>query len=147
MVFIWGQCVIRKSGDTNQSNNIQNSIFKITSRLPGANELMAARITNLTIEHVTLVAIIGATKLVFPHLFNSLQLIWGSSILNSLRPRDAIWQRSGSPLAQVMACCLMAPSHYLNQCWLIIDKVEWHSSKGKFTRDTSGINHSNYLEN
>ena len=28
---------------------------------------------------------------------------------------DAIWQqRSGSTLAQVMACCLMAPSHYLS---------------------------------
>ena len=33
---------------------------------------------------------------------------------------DAIWrQRSGSILAKVMAC-LRAPSHYLNQCWLII---------------------------
>ena len=65
-----------------------------------------------------------------------------------LGPSDAIWrQRSGSPLAQVMACCLTAPSHYLNQCWLIISKVEWHSSKGKFTRDTSAINHWNYLEN
>ena len=48
---------------------------------------------------------------------------------NSLRPSDAIWRhRSGSTLAQVMACCLTAPSHYLNQCWLIISKVEWHSS-------------------
>ena len=29
---------------------------------------------------------------------------------------DTIWrQRSGSTLVQVMACCLMAPSHYLNQ--------------------------------
>ena len=28
-------------------------------------------------------------------------------------------QGSRSTLAQVMACCLMAPSHYLNQCWLI----------------------------
>ena len=28
--------------------------------------------------------------------------------------------RSGSTLAQVMACCLMAPSHYPNKCWLII---------------------------
>ena len=34
---------------------------------------------------------------------------------------------SGSTLAQEMACCLMAPSHYLNQCWLI-SEVEWHSS-------------------
>ena len=55
---------------------------------------------------------------------------------------DAIWrQRSGSTLAQVMACCLTAPSHYLNQCWLIISKVEWHLSKCNFTRDTSAINH------
>ena len=39
--------------------------------------------------------------------------------LNSLRPSDAIWRHtSGSTLAQVMACCLTAPSHYLNQCWL-----------------------------
>ena len=28
-------------------------------------------------------------------------------------------QKSGSTLAQVMAWCLMAPSHYLNQWWLI----------------------------
>ena len=43
---------------------------------------------------------------------------------NPLRPSDAIWRhRSGSALFHVMACCLMAPSHYLNQCWLIIRKV------------------------
>ena len=43
--------------------------------------------------------------------------------INSLWPNGAIWrQRSESTLAQVMACCLMAPSHYLNQCWLIIRK-------------------------
>ena len=46
-----------------------------------------------------------------------------------------------------MACCLTAPGHYLNQCWLIISKVEWHSSKGNFTRDTSAINHWDYLTN
>ena len=68
--------------------------------------------------------------------------------INSLGPSDTIWrQRSGSTLAKVMAWCLMAPSHYLNQCWLIISKVKWHSSKGEFTRDTSAINHWNYLEN
>ena len=54
----------------------------------------------------------------------------GADHLNSLWPSDAIWrQRSGSTLAQVMACCLTAPSHYLNQCWLIISKVQWHSSE------------------
>ena len=50
--------------------------------------------------------------------------------LNSLGPSDAIWRwRSWSTLVQVMACCLTAPSHYLNQCWLIISKVLWHSSE------------------
>ena len=58
--------------------------------------------------------------------------------INLLGPNDAIWrQRSGSTLAQVMACCLTAPSHNLNQCWLIISKVLWHSSEGNFLRDTS----------
>ena len=57
--------------------------------------------------------------------------------VNSLRPSDAIWrQRSGSTLAQVMACCLTAPSHYLNQCWFIISKVLWHPSEDNFVRDT-----------
>ena len=46
-----------------------------------------------------------------------------------------------------MACCPTAPSHYLNQCWLIISKVQRHSSQGNFTIDTSAINHWNYLEN
>ena len=47
----------------------------------------------------------------------------------------AIWrQRSGSTFAQVMACCLTAPSHYLNQCRLIISEVQWHSYQGNFTK-------------
>ena len=33
-------------------------------------------------------------------------------------------ERSGSTLAQAMACCLMAPSHYLNQCWFILISEE-----------------------
>ena len=45
-----------------------------------------------------------------------------------------------------MACCLMAPSHYLNQFWLIISKVWWHSSKDNFTAGISAINHCNWLE-
>ena len=32
-----------------------------------------------------------------------------------------------------MACCLTAPSHYLNQCWLPICVVLWHSSESNFT--------------
>ena len=52
----------------------------------------------------------------------------GLSALNTLWPSDAMWrQRSWTTLAQVMACCLMAPSHYLNQCWLMISEMLWHS--------------------
>ena len=50
---------------------------------------------------------------------------------NPLWPNDVIWHhRIWSTLFQIMACCLMAPSHYLNQCWLIISDVFWHSPQG-----------------
>ena len=54
--------------------------------------------------------------------------------IKSLWPSDAIWRHiSGSTLAQEMAC-LTAPSHYMNQCCLIISKVPWHSSEGIIIR-------------
>ena len=50
------------------------------------------------------------------------------SAYEGLLTHCGLWrQRSGSTLAQVMVCCLMAPSHYLNQCWLIISEVQCHS--------------------
>ena len=69
-------------------------------------------------------------------LFNKMHLE------NSLGPSDAIWwHKSGSTLAQAMACCLMAPNHYLHQCWLITSMVQWQSPKGYFTLNTSAINY------
>ena len=61
-------------------------------------------------------------------LFKVFRSVQGEYImLNTLWPSDAIWQcRSGSTLAQIMAYCFMAPSHYLNQCWLNIKGVLWH---------------------
>ena len=60
--------------------------------------------------------------------------------VNPVWPNNAIWQhRSGSTLAQVMACCLGAPSHYLNQCWLIISEVLWHSPRANFTGNAQAI--------
>ena len=53
---------------------------------------------------------------------------------NSLWSNDAIWWHiSGSALAQVIACCLTAPSHYLIQCWLLISEVLWNSPDSNFT--------------
>ena len=56
--------------------------------------------------------------------------------INPLGPSYTTWQhRSGSTSTQVMICCLTAPSHYLNQCWLI-----------NLTRDTTATNHLNKLK-
>ena len=42
-------------------------------------------------------------------------------VLLHIEASDAIWcQRTFLTLVQIMACCLMAPSHHLNQCWLIL---------------------------
>ena len=68
--------------------------------------------------------------------------------LNSLGPSDAIWRwRSWSTLVQVMAYCLTAPSHYLNQCWLIISKVLWHSSEDIIIRRFEDTNQLSKIEN
>ena len=64
---------------------------------------------------------------------NSLRVHWA----NSLWPNDAIWHhRIGSKLAQVMVCCLTAPSHCMNQCWRLISEVLWHSPENNFTSCT-----------
>ena len=66
---------------------------------------------------------------------------WGRWV-NSLWPSDAIWQKgSRSTLVQTMACCLTAPSQYLNQCWLIIKNDQWCSSEGNFAWDVIAISH------
>ena len=63
-------------------------------------------------------------------------------------PGDAIWWHgTRSTLAQVMACCLMAPSHYLNQCWLSILEVPWHSSGCIIIRRSEETNQWNKNEN
>ena len=52
--------------------------------------------------------------------------------VNSSRPSEVLWHhRSGSTLAHVMACCLMAPSYHLKQCWFT-KFVLLHSSESNF---------------
>ena len=46
-----------------------------------------------------------------------------------------------------MACCLMAPSHYLNQCWLFFNEILWYSTKGSFTGKPQNIYPWNEFEN
>ena len=61
-------------------------------------------------------------------LYNS---VWSSDTVR----RHRIWLA----LVQAMACCLTAPSHYLNQCWLMINEVLWHSPEINFTGNTQDI--------
>ena len=54
--------------------------------------------------------------------------------VNPLWPSDTIWWHwSRYTLAQLLACCLMAPSHYQNQRWVFVLGVLWHSSESNFT--------------
>ena len=51
--------------------------------------------------------------------------VWSAPnvLINSLWPSDAIWRRWIRPaFSGVMACRLTAPRHYLNQCWLVINR-------------------------
>ena len=57
------------------------------------------------------------------------------------------WHRSASTLALVMAWCQTAQSHYLNQYWVIITKIQWHPTDDSFTRDPPVANHWNEFEN
>ena len=50
-------------------------------------------------------------------------------------------------LAQIMAWYLMAPSHYLHQCWFIIRGVLWDSYESCFVGSALDMNMSNELAN
>ena len=59
----------------------------------------------------------------------------GVTVVNSSPPSPAYMrQETGSALVQVMACRLTAPSHYLNQYWLIVNwtlmnKFQWYFNR------------------
>ena len=56
--------------------------------------------------------------------------------INSLWNSEAIWRRGPcSTVFQIMACCLTAPSHYLNPWWLITTGVLCHPLKSNSTEN------------
>ena len=65
------------------------------------------------------------------------------NIFNSLWPSDAIWrQRSGSwrhMATEVWVNTGSGNGLLPDGSWLILGKVQWHSSDGSFIRDTSAI--------
>ena len=66
------------------------------------------------------------------YLINSLTHWWPSDTISHYR--------YGSTLVQVMACCLTAPSHYLNQWYLLA--YSW----SKFTENVADITHHKFLK-
>ena len=48
-------------------------------------------------------------------------------------------KKSLSTLAQMIACCLMAPNHYLNQCWRKTSEALWHSLEVNFPENSHDI--------
>ena len=122
--------------------------LKFPFNLPGANELRVNDVYWLDWwqQAVTWINVdLSSVRSSDIHLWASLQeipqssiteIIWkfkylkfhsnfpgDSELINSLWPSDTIWrQRSGSTLAQVMACCPTAPSHYLQEPMLTYHK-------------------------
>ena len=74
----------------------------------------------------------------FRFLFCPINLLW---------PSDAKWHwGSWSTLVQAFAWCLTAPSHYLNQSWLGINEILWHSFQGNIYMSTQDIKPQVVLE-
>ena len=58
-------------------------------------------------------------------------IIWLWWVFILFWPSDIMWwHKTVSTLVQVMAWCLMAPSHCLNQCWLNINDIHLHPPDG-----------------
>ena len=76
-------------------------------------------------------------------------MIWfNEKLINYLGPGETIWwHRFRSTLALVMVWCLTAPSHCLDQCWLIINEDCWHLAEGNFTETVLDISQYKVFKN
>ena len=106
----WGDIRRWRAGDI-------SSVFGSRWELPGWNWLCQSSVFKLTLS----LPIMGIGRCVSSPDGGELTTDPALANITSLWPSDAIWRhRSESTLGQVMAYCLTTPSHYLNQCWLII---------------------------
>ena len=62
------------------------------------------------------------------------------SMVFTLWLSEAIWhQRTWSALAQIRACCQAVPTHYLNRCWIAINRILRHLFQGTIYLNTQVI--------
>ena len=96
----------------------------------------------------------------FPVIWDAMPLIWchwnnyGTVIncytwyLNSSPPSAAFMRQwTGSSLVKVMACRYLAPSHNLNQWWIIVNWTPRNKFQWNFNQNTHLFIHDNASEN
>ena len=57
------------------------------------------------------------------------------------------WGPCWSTWVQVVACCLIVMSHYLDQCWLTINAAQWYSPEEDFTGNAQAASSWDVCEN
>ena len=100
--------------------------------------------------HVCLVTVKGQGIFIGPVVFFIVGYSHGfdRNDMNSVWPSHTIWRlRSWSTLAQVMVCCLTAPSHYLSQCWLLHSEVLCYSPVSNLAMNAQATVLYNKFEN
>ena len=112
--------------------------------IPAGNNGTPVNGTNLPVVqnlHVVLIQLTCSKPsrcITITYMYNSPVMV--SKRLNRSWPGVAICRhRTGSTLAQIMTCYLMAPSHCLNQRWLLIIEGMWHSHQSNFTASAQSI--------
>ena len=75
----------------------------------------------------------------FPYSCSIVTALWTLTNCGLVTPYAIWWHRSWPSWAQVLACCLMVPSHYLNQCWCTIKGGLWFLPASNYTRSAHEI--------
>ena len=98
-------------------------VFKLISRI----DYWRLNISDETSKIIPALSLYGTTRLQWLLKFSIKSTLKPNEIISSLTrlplvPHICISQWIGSALVQIMACCLIQPpSHYLNQCWVIMN--------------------------
>ena len=115
-----------------QADNRCHELYNIATRI--VLFFIKSKGKNTNMKRILFLTITAHGSILSDPTAKKYKKIQGKQWENSLWPRDAILQhRTRLTLTQVMACCLMALSHYLNQCLFLINEVLGPSTGSNFT--------------
>ena len=110
----------------------QNRLHQAKMSVQDRNSKVAGVIESLE-RDMDLLCLTGVEDKLQENVRPTLELLRNAGIKVSWMLIVAKWKhRSLSTLAQAMAWCPTASSHYLNQCWLLISEFLWQSSQSNF---------------